>query len=250
MARKISILNFKGGVGKTTFTINTSDALARRGKNVLVVDCDMQGNASTLIPDIQEPTLTHVLRGQAKLTDAIQKARENLWVIPADPNLNKAGNYIVSEGRTAYYSLRKAINQLTGFDYIFFDHSPNYTPVSETALLASSEMLIPTELSPFSIEGLLNMFDKLNESLVEHELDMTGIIPMKLNRSISMHNVYMKDLEKEFSDQILPAVRTDAAIGKSQSYHLSIFEYDEQEKTHSKAAEDFNVLADLLIGAA
>src|SRR6266568_3097035 len=137
MTRKISILNFKGGVGKTTTAINLSHALARQGAQVLLVDCDMQGNSSSLLERAEEPTLTHVLRGQVDFNRAIKQARPNLFVVPADTNLNKASNYIISEGRTAYYLLRKAIDKLTEYDFVFYDHSSNYNAVTESALLAS-----------------------------------------------------------------------------------------------------------------
>ncbi len=248
--RKISILNFKGGVGKTSLAINLSHALARQGARVLLVDCDMQGNSSSLLDDVAEPTLTHVLRGQAELKKAIRQARPNLFVLPADTNLNKASNYIISEGRPAYYMLRKAIDKLTEYDFVFYDHSPNYNAVTESALLASGEMLIPCELSPFAVEGLLKMFDKLEETLVEHSLDMAGIVPFKLNRSISMHLAYLDDLRESFPDRVLPAVRQDTAVSKAQSFHMSVLEYDEQEKQHSKSTEDFQKLAMLITGKA
>ncbi|MGH2505801.1 MAG: ParA family protein [Ktedonobacteraceae bacterium] len=248
MTRKMSILNFKGGVGKTSLATNLSHALVLQGASVLLIDCDMQGNSSTLLESVQEPTLTHVLRGQAKLTDAIRQARPGLDLVPADTNLNKASNYIISEGRTSYYALRKAITALTKYDYIFFDHSPNYNAVTESALLASDEMLIPCELSPFAVEGLLKMFDKLEETLVEHSLNIAGIVPFKLNRSIAMHNGYLNDLRNSFGVQVLAPIRTDTAVGKAQSYHISIFEYDVQEKTHSKSADDFKELATTLNG--
>ncbi len=250
MTRKISILNFKGGVGKTSLAINLSHALARQDVRVLLIDCDMQGNSSSLLAKVEEPTLTHVLRGQADFKKAIKQARPNLFVVPADTNLNKAANYIISEGRPAYYSLRKAIEKLNEYDFVFFDHSPNYNAVTESALLASGEMLIPCELSPFAVEGLLKMFDKLEETLVEHSLDMTGIVPFKLNRSISMHLAYLDDLRQSFPNRVLPAVRTDTAVSKAQSFHMSVLEYDEQEKQHSKATDDFHKLAMMLTGKA
>lgn len=244
--RRISVLNFKGGVGKSTLSMNLAHALARRDIKVLLADLDLQGSTSTLLDEIHEPTLTHVLRGQAELTAAIQQARPNLFILPSDKNLNKAANHIAAEGRHAYNALRKAIDHLQGFDIVLFDHSPNYTAVTESALLASHEMLIPCELSPFSVEGLLTMFEKLEETLDDHSLDIAGIVPFKFDLRVAMHKGYLTDLRESFSDKLLPSIRTDSTISRAQSFHQTVYEYDETHRQHSKAAEDFNRIATML----
>lgn len=245
--RTISILNFKGGVGKSTFTINAGHKLALEGKNVLIIDCDLQHNASTLLENPKRPTLTDVLREQAKAVDAIQNARNNLDILPSDSNLDKAARYLSSEGEDAYYLLDKELKELAtlgAYDFVLFDHSPSYSTVTQAALLASEEMIIPCELGTFSIEGLIQMTEKLEASLKRHTLAMLGIVPFKFNQSISMHTAYLSDLRSTFGEKVFPPIRQDASIGKAQSYHQSIFEYDPK----SKAAEDFTAIAQLLIG--
>src|SRR5436305_12768861 len=98
--RSISILNFKGGVGKTSLAINLSDELSRKGKVVLLVDCDRQRNASTLIPrDVAiGPTLREVLMGQALLPNAAYEARPNLYVVPAHKDLEQAAKHLTISG--------------------------------------------------------------------------------------------------------------------------------------------------------
>jgi len=246
--RKISLLNFKGGVAKSTTAINLGHALALEGKNILLVDCDLQANTSTFLPEPHKPTLTHVLREQARPLDAIANARANLDILPADGDLDKAARYIASEGHQAYYILQRAMKELErlgAYDFVFFDHSPSYSAVSQAALLASDEMLIPCELGSFSIEGLLQMFEKLQQTLTNHTLAMTGILPTKLNTSIAMHKSYVQDLQETFSGQVLPPIRQDAEIGKAQSYHQSIYEYNPR----SRAAEDYKTLAHMLLKA-
>lgn len=239
--RRISILNFKGGVGKTTLTTNLAYALALQGNRVLIIDCDLQANASTLLADVQSPTLTNVLRGEAALAAAIQEARERLHIVPADKDLNTAANHIVASGMKSYYILRNAMKQLQGYDYVLFDHSPSYSPITESALLASQEMLIPCELASFAVQGLLNMLEKLNATLsdLDHELDLCGIVPFKLDMRYSMSHQYLESLKATFGEKILQAIRTDATVPRSQSVQETVFEYDNR----SKVAEDFLQLA-------
>ena len=242
--RKISVLNFKGGVGKTSFVINVSHRLAMSGYNVLVVDCDLQANASTLLADPHKPTLLDVIRETATAEDAIQNARTNLDVLPSNGDLDKAAPYIISSGSDGYYILKNqidALERMQVYDYVLFDHSPSYSAVTESALLASNEMIVPCELGTFSIEGLIQMIDKLTVTLSKrgHAIAISGVVPCKYNATISMHEIYLKDLRETFSDELLPIVRQDSTIGKSQHFHQSVFEYNPK----SKAAEDFTQIA-------
>jgi len=244
--KRISILNFKGGTGKTSLSTNLAYALSTRGARVLLVDCDLQANASSLLPTRDGgPTLTHVLKGQAIFTDAIREARPNLYILPADSELNTAGNHILATGARAYYILRNAIKNLHGYDFVIFDHSPSYGPVTETALLASGEMLIPCELAPYAVQGLIAMIEKLTETLggLDHEISMIGIVPFKLDQRYTMTGQYLASLKKRFGDFVVRPVRTDATVSRAQSVGKTVFEYDQ----HCKSAEDFAELALLLL---
>jgi chromosome partitioning protein len=242
--RQISILNFKGGTGKTSLVTNLAYALAQQKKRVLLVDCDLQANASSLLPEKRDPTLTHVLKGDASFTDAIQTARENLDILPADSELNTAANHIIATGMRAYGTLRSAARNLNGYDFLLFDHSPNYTAITEAALLASNEMLIPCELAPYAVSGLINMITKLTETLgdLDHEVDITGIIPFKLDQRYSMTGKYLTSLQKRFNELVIRPVRTDSTIARAQSLGQTVFEYDGK----SKAVEDFTALAQII----
>jgi chromosome partitioning protein len=245
--KRISILNFKGGVGKTSISTNTAHKLALLGYKVLLIDCDIQANASNLIPQAErtEKTLTHVLLGEAYFEEAIQKARENLYLMTSDMNLNKAANHIVISGIKGYKLLRNATKDLKGYDFIIFDHSPFYTAISESALWASDEMIIPTDLEPFSIEGILKTIDKLSETLsdLEHEVNIMGIVPTKVDQRYRMSDAYYTSLRDTFKERVIQAIRTDATIKKAQSLGQTVFEYDKS----SKAAEDFSRLTELMV---
>jgi chromosome partitioning protein len=248
--KRISILNFKGGVGKTSISTNSAHKLALLGHKVLLIDCDIQANASNLIlqKDRKPTTLTHVLKGEATFEEAIQQARDNLFLIGADSNLDKAANHIVISGIKGYKLLRNATRSLTGFDFVIFDHSPFYTAISESALWASDEMIIPTVLEPFSVEGILKTIAKLSETLseLEHEVNITGIVPTKLDKRFAMSDSYYKSLRDTFQERVISSIRTDETIKKAQSLGQTVFEYDK----NSKAAEDFTRLTEIIRASA
>jgi chromosome partitioning protein len=245
--RTISILNFKGGTGKTSLATNLGHALALKGSKVLLVDCDLQRNASSIITDLDPPTFTQVLRSEAAFTDAIRSARENLDVLPADNNLNEAAQHISASGAGGYKIVEKAVRRLSGYDYVLFDHSPSYSPVTETVLLGSSEMLIPCELAPYAVTGLLDMINKLTAIFDrnDHEVTITGIVPFKLDQRYTMTERYLASLKKRFEALVIHPVRTDATISRAQSLGQTVFEYDPK----SKAAEDFTEIAAFVMQA-
>lgn len=245
--RILSVLNFKGGTGKSSLTENLAHALALQGKRVLVIDADRQGNASTtLLGERKTPTLTNVLQGNIPLVQAIQTARQGLDVVPSDGNLDEASSYLTTR-RQAYYTLRKAMQQLTGYDYVLFDHAGAYTPAMEAALLASREMLIPCELESYSVQGLFDMFAKLQDTLSDHEIRNAGIIPYNVDLRYGMSHQYLKELRDTFGELIAAPVRTDALVPKAQSVRMTVLEYESTYGTKSRAAEDFRTLAEDLI---
>ncbi len=246
--RRISILNFKGGTGKSSLAENLSHALALQGQRVLVIDADRQGNASTtLLAGRTTPTLTDVLKGEVPLEQAIKQARENLFVVPSDSNLDEASSFILLH-RKAYNTLKNALPLLvSNFDYVFIDHAGAYTPVMEAALLASEEMLIPCELEGYAVQGLFNMFAKLQDTLSDHEIHNSGIIPYNVDLRYSMARQYLKELRETFGDLLTAPIRTDSTVPRAQSLQLTVFEYETQYGVKSRAAGDFRALAEDII---
>lgn len=242
--RRISILNFKGGTGKSSLAENLSYALALRGRRVLVIDCDRQHNSSTTLlgNEPEQPTLTQVLKREIDITKALRPARERLDVLPADSDLDTASSYLLIHHQ-AFKTLNKATQQLD-YDYIFYDHAGAYTPVMEAALLASDEMLIPCELEAYAVQGLFSMFQKLQETLEDHEIKNSGIIPYAIDMRFNITKQYLEELTEEFGELILPSIRTDGNITLAQSKQQTIFEYEASERIRSRAADDFRALAE------
>ena len=242
VTRRISVLNFKGGVGKSSLSINLAHALVRLGSTVLLIDCDFQANTSTLLPDMRPPTLTHVLKRQAPLSAAIQMARERLFIVPSDNELDTALPYV---DMTHKRLLDHATQQLTQVDYIFFDHPPSYTDITEAGLLASEEVLIPCELTPFSMQGLQTLFTKLAIKMgqYQHDLIIAGIVPYKFDLRYSMNVQYLPTLRQQYGAMVSYPIRTDATVSRAQSLGQTVYEYDSM----SRVAHDFTRLARQLV---
>lgn len=244
--RIISVLNFKGGTGKTTLSTNEAFVLSKKGKRILLIDVDLQRNSTGLLEQEHTPTLSQVIRGEATVEDSIAYARENFDIIPADTNLDEAANYISSQGMKGYHTIKNLINPIKDkYDFIFFDLPANFTPLSEACLIASNEMLIPCMLEPFPIEGLITMMDKLTERFeqIGHSLSLTGIVPFKADFRLSMTEKYLNDLKQEYPDDTLPYIRTDANISKAQSRGQTVVE----AYPNSDASHDFIKLADYIL---
>ncbi len=302
--RIISVLTYKGGPGKTTLATNLLPGILQqiqrtggREAKGLLIDCDLQGNAGSLLYTRGDATLTRVLKreipleeaihdargglealiqnylGQAKNTpdiaetkraELVEKAkmymqmielRQGFHLIPSDMQLYTAANYITSSGAGAYFVLRNALRKLNHFDYVVIDHAPSYNAVTEAALLASDELLIPCELTPYCVDGLVQMINHLQMVMAqaEHELRITAIVPIKVDQRFKkLNEKYFKDLENHFGDRLLwverngeqepLTIRTDTTVTWAQASRQTVFEYD----STSKAARDFTELARVL----
>jgi chromosome partitioning protein len=250
--RTISILNFKGGVGKTSVSINLAYSLSRKDKKILLIDGDRQRNSTTILYDYDRDadykySLREVLMEQCTLQDAIREARTNFHVVPSHRDLEQAGKHIVTSGPRTLKLLRSQISKLQGYDIVLIDHSPSYGTITDALLLASTEMLIPVELEPFAFEGLLDMIDKIGKVLdeVEHAVTLTGYVPNNLDFTKSMTQRYLNDLKESFGERVTSPIRTDASISKAQEDHMPVFEH----LAKSKGAEDFEALASYVLNS-
>lgn len=249
--RIISVLNFKGGIGKTSVSVNLADALRRQGKICIIIDADRQSNATTtLLGQRTEPSLQDFFTTpKMKLSEVIyETGREGLYIIPSDTNLDHVSTYFSNFPR-AYYKMRDGARELKaqGVDYIFIDHAGAYTKLMGSLLESSQEMIIPCVLEPYSVIGLRDLFDKLHLELEGYELKNSGIIPYNIDMSKAITGVYLEQLKEQFGDLILAAVRTDTAIMYAQSKKQTVFEYEKAQHIKSKAASDFNNLAQIIL---
>ncbi|HZZ80132.1 MAG TPA: AAA family ATPase, partial [Gemmataceae bacterium] len=160
--RRIAILNQKGGVGKTTTSVNLGAALARAGKRVCILDLDPQAHASTHLgiePDGQSPSMYEVLIENRPLADVRQQADENLWVVRSDINLAAAEVELAGVvGREVI--LRDLLQaDAEAFDFVLMDCAPSLGVLTLNALCAADEVFIPLQPHFLALHGLSKLLE-------------------------------------------------------------------------------------------
>ena len=224
--RKIAIVGFKGGIGKTTTCVNLSAALAMRGHRVLVIDTDTQANVATALGmQNYKKSLTDVLTHKAEAKEVIQKARKNLDVIPADIGLFKAQQRMVLEmAREEIFE--ELFADLTNYDYHVLDCAPSVSLLTVNTLAYVDEVFVPVSmemLAVSSIEQFVNYLQNINRVL-GRKTEIRLIVPTLYDprRKISEHVVR---LLKKIGPMVADPIWVDTKLSEAPGRGKTIFEY-------------------------
>ncbi|MCB0341528.1 MAG: ParA family protein [Pseudobdellovibrionaceae bacterium] len=234
MARTICIANQKGGVGKTTTSVNLAAALATVGRRVLIVDMDPQGNASSGIGikryDNQENNIYHVLIGEKNLGDVVQSTGvENLYIAPANPDLVGAEIELVDMPQREF-RLRSAIASVSSqFDYVLIDCPPSLGLLTVNALSAANSFLVPLQCEYYALEGLsqlLNTAGLIKQNL-NPELKIEGIVLTMFDKRNNLSHQVVTEIQNHFGDKVFHAIiPRNVRLSEAPSHGQSIFSYD------------------------
>ena len=242
-------MNQKGGVGKTTTTINLGHALALVGKRVTVLDMDPQGQVAVSYGlDNKKAGLDKVLLDELSIDEVTLSTRENLDVVLAGEQLSDYEN-VSTGGSSRGHKLRLAIENsaLKERDFVLIDCAPSTGLLGLNAMFAADEVMIPVSSDYLSLQGLSKMIQifKRAEALSGHSIKLWLVSTrMNLRRRLA-HEVRSRVL-KYFPDRVFKtAIRENVALAEAPGFGKTIFEY----KQNSAGAEDYQALAqDLLLG--
>ncbi len=241
MTQIISIANQKGGVGKTTTSINLSAALAKIGKTVLLVDCDSQANATTGL-GIDKPSLEYSLYqgliGEAEVDDIIlPTVLPKLMIIPANMDLIGFEIEMVSAKDRAK-KLKTLLEPLKGrFEYIIIDCPPALGLLTLNAFTASDSVLIPLQSEFYALEGLGQLLDTIKrvKSSFNPGLKINGILLTMYDKRTNLAQNVVEDAKKYFKDMVFNTkIPRNIKLGEAPSYGLPIILYD-KTSTGSKS---------------
>ena len=236
MARILAVANQKGGVGKTTTSVNLAAGLAQSGRRVLLVDLDPQGNATTgsgVNKSKAERTVYHVLLGLGDAANIRQRVESGYDLIPANRELAGAEVELVElpnrEGR-----LRLALERIAGdYDFILIDCPPSLSLLTVNAFTAAEQVLIPMQCEYYALEGLSDLVDTIKRvrSNLNPRLEIAGLLRTMFDPRNTLAHQVSQQLEQHFGDKVYRTlVPRNVRLAEAPSYGAPAVVWDKASK--------------------
>jgi chromosome partitioning protein len=246
MGKIISVVNQKGGVGKTTTAVNLAAGIGLLGKKVLVVDADPQGNTTSgfgISKKKIDISTYELLVGEKKTEEAIVTTEyDNVDVLPASMDLAAAEvDLITIEHREAQLKLALSIVR-EKYDYIFIDCPPSLGLITINALVASDTVLVPIQCEYFALEGLSQLMASVRQvkRLYNSTLEIEGIVLTMFDTRLNLTGQVVSEIKRYFSDKLYKTVIPRAVrLSEAPSFGMPIQYYDKR----SKGSEAYDALA-------
>ena len=249
LGKIISVANQKGGVGKTTTSVNLSTLLAKRGKKVLLIDADPQGNATSGVgmdKNVELSVYDMLISDEVESKDIIQKTEiKNLYICPSNINLAGAEVELVSM-MSREYRMKEKLEQIkSDFDYIIIDCPPSLGLITLNSFTASNSVLIPVQCEYYALEGLGQLINTINlvKKHLNTELEIEGALLTMYDIRTNLSNQVVKEVNKYFENKVYKTViPRNVKLSEAPSYGMPISIYDPRSKgakSYDKLVKEF-----------
>ncbi|MDD2447478.1 MAG: AAA family ATPase [Tissierellia bacterium] len=254
MGKIISIFNQKGGVGKTTTSINISAGLGRLGKRILLVDIDPQGNSTSGL-GVEKKELNvliyDILTSDIAIENGIYStSAENVDILPSNNNLAGLEIELAQKGNWEKI-LSNVLDSLRDkYDYIFIDCPPSLGILSVTGLVASDSVIIPIQCEYYALEGVSQLFQTIELVKKNHNpnLNIEGVVLSMFDGRTNLSIQVVDEVKAFFKDKVyVSIIPRNVRLAEAPSYGLSIMDYDDKSRgaeAYMELAEEFLLLQD------
>ena len=248
-ARRIAVLNHKGGTGKTTTAVNLAAGAAEQGKRVLLIDTDAQGNVGVSLGIRGKQSLYHVLVHGEDPTQIAVPVRKSLDVVTSDASLAAAEIWLARQEpdvRSRVLTRRLNLMQVSRqFDYVILDCGPSLNLLNQNALSYADEVIIPVTCDYLALVGVKQVLRTIREveRHLHHAVRISAVLPTFYDSRTRLACEVLDTLRGHFKSKCLPPIRTNTKLAEAPSHRKTIFEH----APSSHGAEDYGQVVDWLL---
>jgi chromosome partitioning protein len=243
--RYLAVFNHKGGTGKTTTAVSVAAGLATKGKKVLLVDTDAQGNVGVSLGAGAERSLYHVLVMGLRVADAVKTVRPNLDLLPSNETLAAAELYLAGRQNRDRVLCERLASAAGSYDFVVLDCSPSLSLMNQNALVFADSVLVPVACDYLSLVGVRQVIKTVKNvnSLLHHPVQIWGVLPTFYDARAKICREAVSTLKSHFGERCLPPIRAAIKVKEAPAQGQTIFEYADG----STASDDYSAIVDLIV---